>query len=380
MNLIVFGATGGTGRQVVAQALTAGHAVTAVARRRDALAIRHDRLAVLHGDVLEPATLAQPLAGQDAVVSALGVRSRAPTTVFSAGVSNIIQAMEAAGVRRLICISAAGLDPGFGLLRWIAKSILYAMLRHAYDDMRRMEALVKDSGLDWTIIRAPMLMDEPRTGQYQIATNKHLARGRSIARADLADYIVTHLSIFMVVGTSDNIVYSLTHPAEFRSFVLVVFLLAMALIGVGAGIAATVQNYRGGERRAPTALPVALATLVGVAAGAILVAAVAGSSENAGVSPAALAALPALKTANFAFDQAELRVKAGETVALRLENSDTVRHSFDVDEFGIHAPMPSGQRSLALFKPEAPGTYTFYCAPHYDKATGEGMKGILIVD
>jgi len=187
-------------------------------------------------------------------------------------------------------------------------------------------------------------------------------------------------SIFMVVGTSDNIAYSLTHPAQFRSFVLVVFLLAMALIGVGAGIAATVQNYRGGERRAPTALPVALATLVGVAAGAILVAAVAGSSENAGVSPAALAALPALKTANFAFDQAELRVKAGETVALRLENSDTVRHSFDVDEFGIHAPMPSGQRSLALFKPEAPGTYTFYCAPHYDKATGEGMKGILIVD
>jgi NAD(P)-dependent dehydrogenase (short-subunit alcohol dehydrogenase family) len=83
MNLIVFGATGGTGRQVVAQALTAGHAVTAVARRPDALAIRHDRLAVLHGDVLEPATLAQPLAGQDAVVSALGVRSRAPTTVFS---------------------------------------------------------------------------------------------------------------------------------------------------------------------------------------------------------------------------------------------------------------------------------------------------------
>ncbi|HEY3230215.1 MAG TPA: cupredoxin domain-containing protein [Roseiflexaceae bacterium] len=187
-------------------------------------------------------------------------------------------------------------------------------------------------------------------------------------------------SILMVVGNTDNIVYSLTHPAEFRSFVFVVFLLAMALIGVSAGIAATVQNYRGGQRLAPSSLPVALATLVGVAAGAILVAAVAGSSENAGVSSAALAKLPALKTANFAFDQAEIRVKAGETVALRLENSDTVRHRFDVDEFGVHAPIPSGQSSLALFKPEAPGTYTFYCAPHYDKATGEGMKGTLIVD
>jgi putative NADH-flavin reductase len=193
MKLIVFGATGGTGRQVVAQALSAGHTVTAVARHPEALALRHDRLMVLRGDVLEPAMLAQPLAGQDAVVSALGVRSRAPTTVFSSGISNIMQAMKAGGVRRLICISAAGLDPGPGLLRTIAKSILYRMLRHAYNDMGCMEALVKESGLDWTIIRAPMLTNKPRTGEYQIATNQHLSRGASIARADLADYIVTHL-------------------------------------------------------------------------------------------------------------------------------------------------------------------------------------------
>ncbi len=161
-------------------------------------------------------------------------------------------------------------------------------------------------------------------------------------------------SILMAVGSTDNSIYSLTHPAEFRSFVFVVFFLAMALIGAGAGIAATVQNERGGERHAPGALPITLAALVGLAAGAILVAAAAGSSENAGVSPAALAGLPVLKTANFAFDQAEIRVKAGETVALRLENGDGVRHSFDVDEFGVHAPIPSGQSSLALFKPEAP--------------------------
>ena len=139
MKLIVFGATGGTGRQVVAQALSAGHAVTAVARRPDALAIWHEQLTTICGDVLHPATLAQPLAGQDAVVSALGVRSRAPTSVFSAGVGNIMQAMKAAGVRRLICISAAGLDPGPGLLRSISKSILYRRLRHAYDDMWRVE-------------------------------------------------------------------------------------------------------------------------------------------------------------------------------------------------------------------------------------------------
>jgi plastocyanin len=187
-------------------------------------------------------------------------------------------------------------------------------------------------------------------------------------------------SVFMIVGNADHMVYSLTHPAEFRGFVFVIFFLAVALIGVGAGIAATAQNYRGGERRAPGALPVALALLAGAAVGAILVATVAGSSVSAGVSPAALAGLPALKTANFAFDQAEIRAKVGETVALRLENQDTEGHSFDVDELDVHALIPSGQSSLTLFKPTAPGRYTFYCAPHYDKATGEGMKGTLIVE
>ncbi len=72
--------------------------------------------------------------------------------------------------------------------------------------------------------------------------------------------------------------------------------------------------------------------------------------------------------------------KAGETVALRLENGDSEGHSFDIDQFSVHTPMPSGKTSLALFKPTQPGTYTFYCTPHYNKETGEGMKGTLIVE
>jgi putative NADH-flavin reductase len=161
MKLIVFGATGGTGRQVVAQALSAGHTVTAVARRPDILAIRHERLTVVGGDVLEPATLAQPLVGQDAVVSALGIRNGEPTTLYSAGLANIMHAMQLASVRRLICISAGGLDPGPGIARWLAKTILWRLLRDSYIDMTRMEAEVKASDLDWTIVQAPMLTDKP---------------------------------------------------------------------------------------------------------------------------------------------------------------------------------------------------------------------------
>jgi plastocyanin len=72
-------------------------------------------------------------------------------------------------------------------------------------------------------------------------------------------------------------------------------------------------------------------------------------------------------------------VRAGELVALRLENADQAPHSFDVDELGVHAPIPVGQSGVAIFRPSAPGTYTFYCAPHFDKASGQGMKGTLIV-
>ena len=106
MNLIVFGATGGTGRHVVAQALSAGHTVTAVARRPEMLNKTHEQLHVVRGDVFESATFIQALAGQDAVVSALGVRSQTPTTLFSAGVAQIMAAMHMHGVNRLVCISA----------------------------------------------------------------------------------------------------------------------------------------------------------------------------------------------------------------------------------------------------------------------------------
>src|SRR5260221_14410686 len=112
MNLIVFGSNGGIGRHVVEQGLAAGHTVTAVVRRPESITPQPAKLTAKRGDVLDPAGLAPLLAGQDAVVSALGVHSRAPTVVYSQGVANILQAMQAAGVRRMLCISATGLDPG----------------------------------------------------------------------------------------------------------------------------------------------------------------------------------------------------------------------------------------------------------------------------
>ncbi|HEU5086118.1 MAG TPA: cupredoxin domain-containing protein, partial [Roseiflexaceae bacterium] len=82
---------------------------------------------------------------------------------------------------------------------------------------------------------------------------------------------------------------------------------------------------------------------------------------------------------DYQFDQATMTARVGETVALRLDNADSSAHSLDIDEFNVHVVMPAGKSSLALFTPSEPGTYTFYCRPHADKAAGTGMLGTLIV-
>jgi len=192
MKLIVFGSTGGIGRQVVAQALDAGHQVTAVARRPEMITIQNERLRVVRGDALELASFQPALAGQDVVVSALGILTKEPTVFYSSSMNNIMEAMRAAGVRRLLCISAGATDPG-GWQRWIVKPILWRMHGEMYIDLLRMESAVKASDLYWTILRPPRLLDEPRTGRYHVGINRHLRFGVSINRADVADFIVTHL-------------------------------------------------------------------------------------------------------------------------------------------------------------------------------------------
>jgi putative NADH-flavin reductase len=194
MKVIVFGANGGIGRQVVARALATGHSVTAVARRPETVTVTHPHLTVKRGDVLRPAELPALLAGGDAIVSAIGVASREPTTLYSDGVGNLLAAMPTAGLRRIMCISATGIDPGPWLQRVIAKPLLWAAFHNSYTDLVRMEARLRASPLDWTIVRPPRLNDKPPTGQYAASVNEHLPGAWLLTRADLADYLVAHLS------------------------------------------------------------------------------------------------------------------------------------------------------------------------------------------
>ena len=195
--IIVFGATGGTGKQVVAQALRAGHHVTAIVRNPGALTLRHERLEIIKGDALQPQTFEKTINGKDLVVSCLGIQKLEPTTIYSEGVSNIIKAMQTADVHRMICLSAAAVivpPESSSLMKFVVKNILQRIFRHSYADMLIMEKILRESTLNWTVIRAPRLTDSGHAGIYRTTINESLRNPSKISRTDLADYIVNHLA------------------------------------------------------------------------------------------------------------------------------------------------------------------------------------------
>ena len=184
MHLAIFGSTGPTGRALVAQALDRGHDVTAVARDPAAVEATGARLEVVRADVLDRSSVDGVLNGVDAVLSAIGTHGRQPTTVYSVGAANIRDAMHDAGVQRFIGISALPVTRRTELgpaERWIAVPLLSLFFGETYEDMTRMEQVLRDSDLDFTIMRPPQLTSKRATGKYRTAINQHLPRARKIS-------------------------------------------------------------------------------------------------------------------------------------------------------------------------------------------------------
>ncbi len=195
-HLLIFGATGRTGIRVVEIALEKGYAVTAVVRNPAALKITHPCLLVHKGDILQAGSFQSIVHGKDAVISCIGESSAKPTRLFSDGLSNVLSAMERSGVKRLVCMSASGIEVSPEhpfLLRLAVKYILQQILKNAYADIRRMEKLIRDSNTDWTIVRPPRLTNGPLTGKYRFAINGYLKKCYAIRRADLAHFIVNNI-------------------------------------------------------------------------------------------------------------------------------------------------------------------------------------------
>ena len=192
MKFTIFGATGNTGLELVKQALEKGHQVTAFVRDPSRFSIKHDQLNIFTGDVFDLASVAEAVQGQDAIVCALGSSELKKTTVRAEGTANIIQAMKEHGIQRLLVVTAMGTGESWNTLSMVNKLFYATLLKSSREDHEAQETAVKQSELDWTIIRPSGLTDEPRTGVYEVGENI-LAKTSKIARADVADLIVKEL-------------------------------------------------------------------------------------------------------------------------------------------------------------------------------------------
>lgn len=211
MRLAVFGATGGTGAELTRQALDRGHEVTALVRRPSAVRIDHRALHVVGGDVLVPGAAHRVVAGADAVISALGIGyHRHATTVYSQGTGNVLAGMARAGVGRLLVVSTSSLHPPGRrqVAEWLLTSlVLHPMLRRPYSDMALMEELVRRSSTAWTLVRAARLTNGRCTGVYRTAVDGKLRSCWSISRADLASYLIDHVTDRALHRTTVEIAY-----------------------------------------------------------------------------------------------------------------------------------------------------------------------------
>lgn len=193
MRLIVFGATGRIGLEIVQRALAADHQVTAVVRDAARLPVPDERLEVVEADPFDPAAIAPAVKGQDAVLSALGPRPGGPSTVCSQGAAAITEAMGRTGVRRLLVVSASGpyVDRGDDpLTRFVVKPLLGRMLREGFTDLRAAEKIVRASDLDWTILRPSRLTDGPAPRRIRRSRDRNLPFGLFTPRAAVAAEMV----------------------------------------------------------------------------------------------------------------------------------------------------------------------------------------------
>ncbi len=197
MKLLIFGATGGTGRQLVAQALAQGHDVTGFARGAASLGISHPNLSLISGDVTDATAVQRVVPGHDAVLCAIGAPAWVRTTVRADGTRNIVDAMERAGVRRLVCQSSLGIGDSskVALPFYLKRLVIPIMLRHGFADHERQEQIVAQSELDWTIVRPATMTAGERTGDYRRGFPADAAGIKiKISRADVADFMLEQLT------------------------------------------------------------------------------------------------------------------------------------------------------------------------------------------
>ena len=192
MKLLVFGATGGTGRALLEQGIAAGHEMAAFVRDRRRLGDPpHAHLEVIEGSVLDEDAVTAAVRERDAVLSCLGTRPWRHTDICAGGTRVIARAMAAAGVKRLIVLSSQGV--GDSTLGALGRVMAALALRRAFRDKLQMEAELGGTALDWTVVRPGLLTNGAPRGAWRTAVDGSLV-GSRIARADVAAFMLQQLA------------------------------------------------------------------------------------------------------------------------------------------------------------------------------------------
>ena len=187
MKLLILGATGPTGRELVMQALGAGHSVAALAR--DPAKVT-EKIEIIQGDATDAATIANAVRGRDAVLSALGVgKTFKSRDLMTQAAASLVKA----DIKRLLFVSAAGVGESFNEMPPFGKLFFRTLLRSIYADKAKADDAIRASKVEWTIVRPVMLTNGPRTGSYRVAEHLPLHGMPKISRADVADFMLREL-------------------------------------------------------------------------------------------------------------------------------------------------------------------------------------------
>jgi putative NADH-flavin reductase len=190
--VLIIGATGRTGLRLVEEALARGLGVTVLAQRPEALGEFQARVTVVHGNVLDPAAVARAVEGTEAVLCALGPRQDSPPSLSSQGTRHLLSAMQAHGVRRLVCITGAMIGHPDKRLGWLYR-LMRSAFRDTIQDRQVQEKLILGSGLDWTLVRPPRLSNGAPRGIWRAGEDVRIGTLAHIGRADLARFMVQQL-------------------------------------------------------------------------------------------------------------------------------------------------------------------------------------------
>jgi putative NADH-flavin reductase len=206
--LLVIGASRGIGLETVKAALLAGHSVRALARSAARIPIKNAALDKVSGDALDSDTIRSALQDVNVVIQTLGV-DIAPraiierTTLFSQSTRILVDAMKAAGVKRLIAVTGLGAGDSRGHGGLLYDVVIFPLLlKRVYDDKDVQEWIIRSSGLDWTIVRPGLLTNNPATGRYRVLTVAQDWRFGRISRADVADFLIRQVDDRSLIGTT----------------------------------------------------------------------------------------------------------------------------------------------------------------------------------